>query len=68
MCYFVLKLIGGLAIIVLLPIIAGAWFFSFSDHTFGMITMLMGVVLAMFIVPTIASSYQAGGRIEPSPD
>lgn len=63
-----LKLIGGIAIIVLLPIIAGAWFFSASDHTFGMITMLIGVVLAMFMVPIVASSYQAGGRIEPSPD
>jgi len=64
----VLKLIGGIAIIVTLPIIAGAWFFSTSNQTFGTITMLMGVVLAMFIVPTVASSYQAGGRIEPSPD
>ncbi len=63
-----LKLIGGIAVIVLLPIVAGAWFLNGSDHTLGMITVLMGDVLAMFMVPVVASSPQGGGRVEPSPD
>jgi len=58
-----------MAFLVAVPIVAGAWLISISDQAAGLITMGMGVVLAVFLVAVMVSSPPGGsGRTQPSPD
>ena len=64
-----LKVAVGIAFIVAVPIVAGAWMIGTPNQAAGIITILMGAVLAMFLVGAMIS-YPSGtsGRAEPSPD
>ena len=64
-----LKVAVGIAFIVAVPIVAGAWMIGTPSQAAGIITILMGAVLAMFLVGAMIG-YPSGtsGRAEPSPD
>jgi hypothetical protein len=65
----VLKLALGTAFLAAVPIVAGAWLIGTSNQAAGLITIGMGVVLAMFMAGVMISSPPgSSGRTEPSPD
>ncbi len=63
------RLAGGIAFLIAVPIVAGEWLISTSNQAAGLITIGMGVVLAMFLVAVMMGSPPGrSGRTQPSPD
>lgn len=64
-----LKLVAAVVFLTAVPLAAGAWLLGTPDQMEGMITIMMGVVLAVFMLGVIFSSPGAGGgRSGPAPD
>ncbi len=65
----VFKLAAGAVFLIAVPVVAGTWLLGTPDHLAGMITIFMGVVLAMFLVGVMVSSPPgSNGRTQPAPD
>jgi hypothetical protein len=59
----------GTVFLVAVPIVAGAWLVGTSNQATGIITIGMGIVLAMFLAAVmIGSPPGSSGRSEPFPD
>jgi hypothetical protein len=64
-----LRLAAGTAFLVAVPLIAGVWLVDTSNQLAGMVTITIGVVLAIFMMAVIFSSPpMRAGRMGPSPD
>lgn len=65
----VLKVGVAVAFLVAVPLVAGAWLLGTPDRTEGMVTMMMGVILAMFMLGVIFTTGPgSSGRSGPAPD
>lgn len=64
-----LRQLAGAAFLIAVPLAAGVWLFGTSNRLAGMVTISMGLVLAIFVTAVLASSPPGGaGRVGPSPD
>ncbi len=64
-----LRLAAGTAFLVAIPIIAGVWLVGTSNQLAGMITISMGLILAIFMLAVMLSSPpRHAGRMGPAPD
>lgn len=64
-----LGLAAGTAFLVAVPLIAGVWLVETSNQLVGMVTISIGLVLAIFMMAVIFSSPpSSSGRMGPSLD
>lgn len=60
---------AGTVFLVAVPIVTGAWLVGTSNQATGIITIGMGIVLAIFLAAVmIGSPPGSSGRTEPFPD